>query len=191
MCHREGLFNGLIKPQPPIFVNLYSDLMILGPLKWYTLAETLRLAVHNGLTIKPDRSGVVSGDIAWDECDCGLLAVTVSQIFPSSQFPNLLTDLEGNCDASVEVGEIVIQVVRCAPQPEGDRLAPSVASLDSSAQEILRDAFEILTAARETLCTLQESRDIYAFLLRPLTSQGGSGACVGNELRLFVGLLRG
>lgn len=165
--------------------------MILGLLKWYTVAETLRQAVHAELTVKPDRSGVVSGDIAWDECDCGILAVTVEQIYPTETFPDLLTDLEGNCDASVEAAEIVIQVIRCAPQPEGDNLAPSVAALDASAQEINRDAFEMIKAVRETLCTMLEARDIYAFLLRPLTSQGGSGACVGNELRVFVGLLRG
>lgn len=165
--------------------------MILGPLKWYVVAETLRQAVHAELTIKPDRSGVVPAAIAWDECDCGLLAVSVNQIFPTEVFPNLLTEPGGNCDATVEAGEIVLQIIRCAPQPIGDNLAPSVNALDASAQEINRDAFEMIKAVRETLCQMQEGRDIYAFLLRPLTAQGPSGACVGNELRVYVGLHRG
>lgn len=165
--------------------------MILGPLKWYTVAERLRLAVHAELTIKPDRSGVVPAAIAWDECDCGLLAVSVNQIFPTEVFPSLLVEPSGNCDASVDAAEIVIQIIRCAPQPEGDRLAPSVSTLDASAQEVNRDAYELLKAARETLCAMLNVRDIYAFLLRPLTAQGPSGACVGNELRVYVGLLRG
>lgn len=165
--------------------------MISGPLKWYTVAETLRQAIDAELSAPVQRSGVVSGDIAWDECDCGLLAVTVFQIYPSETFPDLLTDISGNCDASHEVAEIIIQVIRCAPQPEGQDFAPSVAALDASAQEVNRDAYEMITAARETLCAMQSDRDIYAFILRPLTSRGGSGACVGNELRVFVGLLRG
>lgn len=165
--------------------------MILGPMKWYTVAETLRQAVHAELTIKPTRSGVVPGAIAWDECDCGLLAVSVNQIFPSEVFPSLLVEPTGNCDASLEVGEIVIQIVRCAPSPEGQKLAPSVTELDASAQEVLRDAFELLKATRETLCMMENDRDIMAFLLRPLTAQGPSGSCVGNELRVYVGLRRG
>lgn len=165
--------------------------MILGPLKWYIVAETLRLAVHNELTVKPDRSGVVPAAIAWDECDCGLLAVSVNQIFPTQTFPTLLVEPSGNCDASVDAAEIVIQVIRCAPQPEGDKMAPSVSALDTSAQEILRDAFELLKAVRETLCAMENNRDVYAFLLRPLTAQGPTGACVGNELRVYVGLMRG
>lgn len=165
--------------------------MISGPLKWYTVAETLRQAVHAELTVVPQRSGVVPGAIAWDECDCGLLSVSVAQIFPSETFPDLLTEPSGSCDASHEVAEIVIQVVRCAAQPEGQDFAPGVADLDASAQEVLRDAYEMITATRETLCAMESDRDVYAWLLRPLTSQGPSGACVGNELRVFVGLLRG
>lgn len=169
--------------------------MILGPDKWYVLAESLRQAIHSDLTVKPDRSGVVPAAIAWDECDCGLLAVTYAQIYPSEVFPDLLNNPSGNCDASVEVGELVIQLIRCAPNPGtdplGNDLAPSVSALDASAQEILRDAYELITSVRTTLCQFEEDRDISAYLLRPLVPQGPSGGCVGNELRVFVGLLRG
>jgi len=169
--------------------------MISGDMKWYVLAETLRQALHADLTLKPDRSGVVPGAIAWDECDCGLLAVSYAQIYPSETFPDLILNPAGNCDASVEVIELVIQLIRCAPNPgtdlSGNDLAPSVAALDASAQEALRDAYELIQSVRETLCQMQENRDILEYLLRPLTPQGPSGGCVGNELRVFVGLLRG
>lgn len=168
--------------------------MILGPLKWYILAETLRQALHADLTVKPDRSGVVPASIAWDECDCGLLAVTYAQIYPSETFPDLLLNPAGNCDASQEVGELIIQLLRCAPNPGtdalGNDLSPSVAALDASAQEILRDAYEMITSVRTTLCQMLEDRDILDYLMRPLVPQGPSGGCVGNELRVFVGLTR-
>lgn len=165
--------------------------MITGSSKWYTVAETLRLAVHAELTVKPDRSGVVPGAIAWDECDCGLLAVSVARIFLTETFPDELSRRIGNaCDAPYEVGEIVIQVVRCAPNPDDPLTAPTTAELDASAQEVLRDAYEMLRAASVTLCEMNAAREISDFMLRPLTAQGPSGGCVGNELRAYVSLLR-
>lgn len=164
--------------------------MISGPLKWYTVATRLRDAVYAELTEKPARSGVVPGAIAWDECDCGILAVSVAQVFLTESFPDQLGRPVGNCDAPYEVGEYVIQVVRCAPNPEDQLSAPTVSELDASAQEVLRDAYEMLKGASVELCEMNSARDISNFLLRPLTAQGPSGACVGNELRAFVSLGR-
>jgi hypothetical protein len=165
--------------------------MITGPLKWYTVAETLRVAVHDELTTKPTRSGVVPGQIAWDECDCGLLAVSVARIFLTETFPDELSRRIGNaCDAPWEVAEVVIQVIRCVPGADGQTLAPTVAELDTSAQEILRDAYEMLKGASIELCEMNSAREISDFMLRPLTAQGPTGVCGGNELRAYVALPR-
>lgn len=164
--------------------------MITGPLKWYTVAERIRTAVHDELTTKPDRSGVVPGAIAWDECDCGLLAVSVAQVFLTETFPDQLARRVGNaCDAPYEVGEFVIQVIRCVPGPDST-LAPTVAALDTSAQEVLRDAYEMLKGASVLLCEMNQDREISDFMLRPLTAQGPTGVCGGNELRAYVALPR-
>ena len=40
------------------------------------------------------------------------------------------------------------------------------------------------------LCEMKRDRDISDFLLRPLTAQGPSGGCVGNELRFYASLFR-
>lgn len=166
--------------------------MITGPLKWYTVAETLRAAVHAALTETPERSGVVPGAIAWDACDCGMLAVSIAQVYPSDEFPAELTGrVSAGCDAAWEVGEVVVQVIRCAPNPEGQALYPSVAALDASAQAVARDASEALRAVAVRLCQLREDRAIVDYLLRPQTVQGPAGGCVGSELRAFVGLPRG
>jgi len=165
--------------------------MISGPLKWYTVAETLRQAVHDELTVEPSRSGVVPGQIAWDECDCGLLAVSVGPIHLTEIFPDPLSRRVGNaCDAPWEAAEIVIQVVRCAPNPDDPMTAPAPAELDASAQEVLRDAYEMMRAVSVKLCQMNRDRDISDFILRPLTPQGPSGGCVGNELRAVVSLPR-
>lgn len=165
--------------------------MITGSLKWYTVATRIRDAVYAELTTKPDRHGVVPGAIAWDECDCGLLAVSVAQVYPSETFPDPLTRKVGSvCDAPWEVAELVVQVVRCAPNPDDNGNPPTVAELDASAQEVLRDAYEMLRAVSITLCEMNRDRDIADFMLRPLTAQGPSGGCVGNELRALVALPR-
>ena len=165
--------------------------MISGPLKWYTVAETLRAAVHTELTAEPARSSVVPGLIAWDECDCGLLAVSVAQVYLTETFPDQLARRVGNgCDAPWEVAELVIQVVRCAPNPDDPMTAPTTAELDASAQEVLRDAYEMLDAVSVKLCQMNAVREISDFMLRPLTAQGPSGGCVGNELRAYVSLPR-
>jgi hypothetical protein len=165
--------------------------VITGELKWYEVASTLEQAVYAELTTKPTRHSVVPGAIAWDECDCGLLAVSVARIFLTETFPDELSRRIGNaCDAPYEVGEFVIQVVRCAPNPDDAVTPPTTAELDASAQEVLQDAYEMLRAVSVTLCEMNAAREISDFMLRPLTAQGPAGGCVGNELRAYVALLR-
>lgn len=164
--------------------------MIVGELKWYTVAERLRTAIHADLTVEPPRSGVVPGAIAWDACDCGMLAVSVAQVYPSETFPAQQVARVGACDAPWEVGEIVIQLIRCAPNPEGQNLYPSVAALAASAQEVRRDAYQVLLAASAELCQMDSARDISDFLVRPQVTQGPQGGCVGTELRVLVSLPR-
>lgn len=165
--------------------------MITGPLKWYTVASTLEQAMYVELTTKPDRHSVVPGAIAWDECDCGILAVSVGTIYPTEQFPTPATTRIGNsCDAPWEAAEIVMQVVRCAPNPDDPMTAPTTAALDASAREVLRDAYEMMRATSIKLCEMNQAREISDYLMRPLTPQGPSGGCVGNELRAVVSLPR-
>lgn len=162
--------------------------MISGELKWYTVASTLEQAVYAELTTKPARHSVVPGAIAWDECDCGLLAVSVGPIHDTETFPDPVVRRVGNgCDVPYEAAEIIIQVIRCVPGPDAD-LAPTTAQLDASAQEILRDAYEMRCAVRTKLAEMNAAREIADYVMRPLTPQGPTGVCGGNELRAVVGL---
>ena len=165
--------------------------MISGPLKWYTVASRLEQAIYQELSVTPARHGVVPGAIAWDACDCGLLAVSVGQIYPTEVFPNPALARVGNgCDAPWEAAEVIMQVVRCTPTVDDVGEPPTVEALDAAAREILQDAYEMMRAVSETLCQMNEDREISDFLMRPLTPQGPSGACGGNELRAVVSLPR-
>jgi hypothetical protein len=165
--------------------------VITGPLKWYTVASRLEQAIYEELEVTPARHGVVPGAIAWDACDCGLLAVSVGQIYPTEQFPAPAAARVGNaCDAPWEAAEIIMQVVRCTPTVNDAGDPPTVAALDASAQEILRDAYEMMRAVSTTLCQMNKAREISDFMMRALTPQGPSGMCGGNELRAVVSLPR-
>lgn len=166
--------------------------MITGPLKWYTVAAVLRDAVYAELTTKPARSGVVPAAIAWDECDCGMLAVSVARVYFSEDFPEQLTarTASADCAPSWDVAEIVIQIIRCAPNPDGQSLAPTVAALNASAQEVIRDSYEMLRAVSLTLCQMESDQEIIDQFLSSVEAQGPSGGCVGNELRALVALPR-
>lgn len=165
--------------------------MITGPLKWYTVASRLEQAIYEALTLTPARHGVVPGAIAWDECDCGLLAVSVGAIYPTEIFPNpALARVSNSCDAPHEAAEIIMQIVRCAPNPDDPMTAPATEDLDTSAREVLTDAYEMTRAVSLTLCQMNEDREISDYVVRQLTPQGPSGGCVGNELRAVVALMR-
>ncbi|MFJ8538182.1 hypothetical protein [Streptomyces sp. NPDC093591] len=164
--------------------------MITGELKWYTVAATLEAAVYEALTDTPERHGVVPGAIAWDACDCGMLAVSVAQVYPSEDFPAPQSTRLGTCDAPYEVAELVVQVIRCAPNAEGQSLYPTTEALDASARSVARDAYETLRAVSVRLCEMNDARDISDFLVRPQVTQGPQGGCVGSELRALVSLLR-
>lgn len=166
--------------------------LITGSLKWYTVAETVRLAIEAGITANPPaRSSVVPGAIAWDACDCGLLALSVARIYLSDAFPAPLSARAGGCDAAWEVAEVVVQLIRCAPNPASlEDPSPTVAALDASAQGVLTDAYDLLLAVSVKLCEMKAAREITDFFLNPLTSQGPAGGCVGNELRFLVALPR-
>lgn len=166
--------------------------MITGSDKWYTVAERIRTAVHNELSTVPERSGVVPGAIAWDACDCGILAVSIAQVYLSDVFPDDLVTrtAAAGCDAAWEVGELVIQVIRCAPNPPGQQLHPTVVALDDSARLVAIDAFEALKSTSVELCQMREARDVVDFMIRPQVVQGPEGGCVGSELRVWVALHR-
>jgi hypothetical protein len=165
--------------------------VISGELKWYTVASRLEQAAYNALTDTPDRHGVVPGAIAWDACDCGMLAVSVAQVYPSEDFPAPQAAPVGACQAPWEVAEVVVQIIRCAPNAEGQSLYPTAAALDASAQQVARDAHQALTAVALELCEMSEARDIADYLVRPQVAQGPTGGCVGTELRALVSLPRG
>lgn len=169
--------------------------MITGDNKWYQVAVLLNTAVYNELAATssplPDRSGVVPGLIAWDDCTCGMLATSWSMTYLTDSFPQEATTVAGNCDASEEVTEFVLQLIRCAPGPDSNGKAPAVKELTDAALLLATDGNIMERSLSVALCAMKDGRQIWSYMVGRRTPQGPEGMCVGNEIRVLVGLPRG
>ena len=113
-----------------------------GPLKWFSLAKDILTYVNANTTAQYGRVGVVPGLIAWDGCDCGALYLMVNQTYASESWPmqKIEADLSDGCTAPYEGAEFVLQVMQCAPSPQGQSSAPTVQAQEEAAMLVRRDA---------------------------------------------------
>jgi hypothetical protein len=140
-----------------------------------------------------DREIVTFGEIVWDQCDCGQLAVTVKQMYPSNFFPNDDSNTRSNCGQPLLVIKLGVSVVRCVPVPDENGVAPEPTELRDASYIAMSDAFIV----RETVrCILQGWYDaapqlIADFNLGAQMVAGPQGGCGGTELdvafALFIG----
>lgn len=155
--------------------------------------DALTVAMGNTIGGAPKRIGIVPGAIAWDDCDtCGLLALSLVRTYLSDDFP-----IESAAPMSVSgtqgallCADFAVQSIRCAPLAQGNALSPDVDALEASAQIVNADAYTLECTTLNTLMTMMHSDDIADFLMRPLTTVGPEGACVGCELGFTVAVIR-
>jgi hypothetical protein len=161
-----------------------------GNLRWYSLARAILTYVNDNTTSRFERVTVTPGLIAWDSCDCGALYLMVNQNFDCEVPPNQKVEVDPSmgCAAPYEGAEFVLQVMQCAPSPQGQSIAPTVKAEDEASRLVRRDAYEVRKAVREFLCTAEDARDVEWYIIDTQIVQGPSGGCVGTELRFRVGL---
>ena len=164
--------------------------MITGTDKWYQVAAQLRDAAVAGLSTAVDRSCLVPGEIAWDGCTCGALYVGHGMLYLSDRFPEQRGVVDSPCDSPYEVQEIIFALMRCAPSPSGQSIEVPCTELDTSALLVRVDAQELLNAVSHELCAMVDV-DIENYIIDTQMIKGPQGGCVGTELRVRVGLMRG
>lgn len=165
--------------------------MYIGSLKYYRVAKGILDAVNAALTNQVNRASVVPGDIAWDESNCGLLAVSIGQVFLSDNFPEPAeTMIGGQCEAAWEVVQIFVQVVRCAPQPPVGELAPTTVAQDTAAQIMAQDTQQALSAIVLWICQNRDTNIVDGILV-PVEPQGPEGDSVGVQFSALICLPRG
>lgn len=132
---------------------------------------------------------LVPGEIAWDQCDCGLFSQTITATYPSDTFPAPANDQpQTECGPLLIVYSVTAELVRCAPTVDDDGTAPTC--------DRLEDAARTLECDRQALrlgitCALNELRDtdrIIEFTVGAATTTGPQGGCVGVSLPYQIGV---
>lgn len=131
------------------------------------------------------RSLVTEGEIVWDNCDCGQLALAIVRSFMSTSVTNEQRPLT-NCQSSIFGVDAQIQYVRCVPNPDNSGNPPSALALTDSARLAEIDKFIIRDTA---LCLLNQYRNdtpatLYDFSVYEQLPLGASGGCGGSQLNV-------
>lgn len=162
---------------------------VRGPQALYDIAalmlERLRLDLEGDA---PDRITIYPGEIVWDHCECGMLAAGVDLTFTSDTFPAQST--QSACGGASYVGALTFGVVRCAPQPPEDDIAPLVDDLNAAALLAVSDQWHLITTVD---CVLGEMKDDYR-IMDALVGRAVSitrGDCLGSSITAQVQFLRG
>ena len=171
-------------------------MMLTGSDALYTVAanvlEEVRQRLASTQSGAPNRYCVVPGAIAWDECDCGTLAVALTRSIVADAFniDSLQFISATRCGAPYLIGDLILQVIRCAPNPQGSQLSVSCEDLERSAREVTIDAYESFNGVICALTEMVDMNTIDDFALREQVMVGPQGGCVGSEVRFSVSILR-
>jgi hypothetical protein len=159
----------------------------------YTVMQRCRDAIMVELeqrNQKPARVGIVPGAIAWDECDqCGLLALSSTRNYLTDEFPIEVATTFQKQGAFLGI-DLAIQLIRCAPTPQGTATAPSEQALDETAKLINDDAWSVMCATTTVLQTMLDANELIDYMVRQQIFMGPEGACVGSELQAAIAVAR-
>src|SRR5687767_5000273 len=119
------------------------------------LSETLTQLTAVGATL-PDRACVVPGELAWDECDCGLLAVRWTGLSYGSTVTSITPDTDQGCALPFVNLAFNVVLLRCSPGPGQNGEAPSCDKLAETAQILHTDVFALEKAVAVAVSALED-----------------------------------
>lgn len=149
----------------------------------------------------PDRTCVAAGLIAWDNCECGQLVVSM-QRKNEVNAPNLPRSAAVNpgrreCGPPLMQADFLVSMLRCAPSGggvdgNGNVMPPTCEELDAAARVSSEDAWAVMAGVTcclaEAIKTRQEDgTKLYVdFTIGQQTFVGPDGMCMGSELPVSV-----
>jgi hypothetical protein len=131
---------------------------------------------------------LVPGNIAWDGCDCGQLALTIQRNYPSIKFPTDTSDdpVGGVCHLGPRTVQVLASITRCVPALQvsiaNQAIIPTCDSLYAAALIQQGDAYAMDLAVRCCLDTFKKNRVIWDYRVGGVNFVGPEGACAGVEL---------
>ncbi len=143
------------------------------------LLETATAAV-SGCGVPVGRSGVVHGNVVWDECCEGYLFIRVVRTNVANPFP---TATQTPSDCTLELATLVeMGILRCAPVMDDNGNPPSAQAQSDFAEEVIRDKsilFHVITNHNPDWAHYPTVIDSW----NPLGIEGG---CGGGAWQFFV-----
>lgn len=157
----------------------------------HQVAEAI-LACAAAVVEDVNRVCVVPGAIAWDECQCGQLVISETDMFPSSSFPLDQIDSTDACGEPWHVVQYTLSLTKCVPVSDSNGHPPGCGSLAAAAAILSQDKRSVRRAVFCCLQALYEEMDsnepqIEAFQLGHSVTVGPEGMCAGHELTIWVG----
>ncbi len=159
----------------------------------FTLAlEAVLASVRGKLSVTPTgwpesaRSYIVPGALAWDNCECGLLAIEWQTANYTAVFPTPRQVFADGCKPYLAL-QLLVTVLRCAPNPSANGDAPSPEALGAAAIVNLDDLEALLAGTAEAASTLEDNNVILQYALGPVNPAGPQGGCVGVTQQIHLG----
>lgn len=151
------------------------------------------MCIVDELQATPESGGVAAnmricllapGNVAWDGCDCGQLALSILRTYPTQTFPIDASDqpIIGNCGPFAQVFEVLVSLVRCVPGLDQSGKPPSCARLRAASLIQQGDAFAIRNGVSCCLRELKRTYEIQKYTVGQSTFVGPEGNCGGVEL---------
>lgn len=162
-----------------------------NPADWFEIADSLKLCVESFIDPGVPRSCVITGEIAWDDCECGQLVVALATTFPYTEFPN--PDEGANqtpCGSPKWATTYTVSMLRCSPETDTEA-PPTCEDLGAAARQSAADAVAVMNALRCCLRDLKRGREIIEYQIGTTTFVGAEGMCQGSATDVTVGILGG
>jgi hypothetical protein len=139
----------------------------------------------------PDRVCLaVPGEIAWDECQCGQFAQTITQDVPSENFPIAATDRRTTaCGPQHLAVSVTASLTRCVTGiNRRDNKPPTCEELLNDARRLEDDRTAMRMGVTCCLLALRKQYLITDFTVGAAVTVGPQGGCVGVELTYQFGI---
>ncbi len=147
----------------------------------------------------PARMCAHTGDIAWDDCECGQLVVSLVNMFESASFPAPWSGEENagvrKCGPPLFVFQYTVSMLRCAAGADGE--TPPCPALSAAARTATEDAWAVRAGITCCMCS-GVTRDpdtgdklFERFWVGPQTMDGPAGGCQGSVMSVMIGVKNG
>lgn len=170
--------------------------MMFGRDALWGVLTSLRECAYEGMASTPagppGRSCVVPGAIVWDDCTCGLLAVSWQLMGSGSTFPVISADTsQTNCVNRITTVMVTIASLRCAASPDSNGNAPECSELEADALQLLSDSVAVRDAVLCCVRGMYDDHVIADFAIGQSLPAGPEGACDGSTMDVWIGFTTG